>query len=267
MATQPQEIIDDQQDDGPIDYVAEASRMGWKPLEEFNGEPGRHVDAETFYKRGQEMMPILKAQNKTLLKRLETLERNSKQAAEFFSKAEQRAYERALQDIRAEQEAAVESGDVAAHRAAARRLDELEKPRAIAVDEVSPEQRAEDFADWGKANKWYATNSVMQAYADAQAQTIAKAKGSFLDRADLDAVSEKVRAKFEDEFPDAFGAAARPRARNPVEGVSAARGKAGAITLADLPPEARAQCIKWNKAGVCKTEDYLKNFDLKGWNK
>jgi len=273
MATQPQAIIDSEDqgghDDGPPDYVAEAKRFGWTDKEDFAGKPEMWVDAETFVKRSQEVMPILKAQNRALVKRLDAMEREGKKAAEFFSKAEQRAYERALSEIRAEQEAAVESGDVEAHRKAAKKLDELEKPEALKpADDITPEQRAEDFADWGKANKWYATNAVMQSYADAQAQTLANKKGGFLDRADLDAVSEKVRAKFEDEFPDAFGTAAKPRPRNPVEGVQPGRGKTSGYTYADLPPEAKAACDKWVKNGTVKSrEDYVKAFDFKGWAK
>jgi hypothetical protein len=273
MATAPEALAQEPpetgQDDTPIDYTVEATKMGWKPPEQFNGDPSRHVDAETFYKRGQEMMPILKAQNKTLLKRLEIAEKDAKRAADFFSKAEQRAYERAVAEIRAEQEAAVESGDMAAHRAAADKLDKLEKPAALAkADERTDEQRAEEFADWGKANKWYAADPVMQAYANAQAQAIASAKGGFLDRADLDAVTEKVKAKFEDEFPEVFAAAAKPKPRNPVEGVPVGRPRSGGNTYADLPPEAKATCDKWVKNGIIKSpDDYVKNFDFKGWNK
>lgn len=271
MATAPADIqnepVDTGQDDAPVDFAAEASRMGWKPLEEFNGDPTKHVDAETFYKRGQEMMPILKAQNKTLLKRLETLEREHKKSAEFFSKGEERAYQRALADIRAEQEAAVESGDIEAHRKAAKKLDELEKPAAKVSDDISPEQRAEDFADWGKVNKWYATNSVMQSYADAQAAVIANKKGGYLDREDLDAVAAKVRAKFEDEFPDDFGAAAKPKPRSAVEPPSGNRGRSNGNSYNDLPPEAKAMCERWIKNGTIKSrEDYVKNFDFKGFN-
>jgi len=245
--------------DGAIDFEGEARKMGWTPLDDFKGDPSRHVDAETFYKRGQEMMPILRAQNKTLLRRLEVAEKSAKQAAEFFSKAEQRAYERALADIRSEQEAAVEAGDVDAHRAASKKLDDLEKPGAkVAEPEVDEAQRAEDFADWSIANKWYRTNADMAAYADAQAQRLATQKGGFLDRADLDAVTEKVRAKFADDFAEE---APKAPARSRVDGGGNRQGTRGGKTYNDLPPEARAACDKWVKQGLIKSkEDYVKSY-------
>lgn len=271
MATQPEIIIEEGveqggADDTPPDYRAEATKMGWVPLEEFKGKPEHHVDEETFYNDALRFMPLAKATIRKLSGRLDAMEREGKKAAEFFSKSEQRAYERALTDIRAEQEAAVESGDVEAHRAAAKKLDALEKPEALKPDDITPEQRAEDFADWGKANKWYATNAVMQSYADAQAGMLAGKKGGHLNRGDLDVVSEKVRAKFEDEYPEAFGTAPRPRPRSPVEGVQPGRGKSNGSTYADLPPEAKAMCDKWVKNGQIKSrEDYVRGFDFKGW--
>jgi len=140
-------------------------------LEEFKGDASRHVDAETFFNRGQEVMPILKAQNKALERRLAAMEKDMKRASEFFSKSEERGYQRALAEIKQRQEAAVETGDVAAFRAADQDAEKLRAEMDTSkapVDEVSPEQRAEEFADWGKANKWYATNSVMAAYADSR---------------------------------------------------------------------------------------------------
>ncbi|KKW92675.1 hypothetical protein [Sphingobium chungbukense] len=248
--------------DDAIDFEAEASKMGWTPLDQFKGDPSRHVDAETFYKRGQEMMPILKAQNKTLLRRLDAAEKAAKQAAEFFSQAEQRAYQRALADIRAEQEAAVEAGDVEAHRKASEKLDKLEKPGTPTPQAEDSEQRAKDFADWGKANKWYATNPVMQNYADSQAAILAKSKGGFLDRADLDAVAEKVREEFAEAFPDAFATEPAQRQKRPaVDGGGTRRGATGGKTYNDLPPEAKAACDKWVRQGLIKSrEDYVKAY-------
>lgn len=254
----------DHNDNTPINFEVEASRMGWKPLDDFKGDPDKHVDAETFYKRGQEMMPILQAQNKALLKRLDAAEKAAKQATEYFSKSEERAYNRALADIRAEQEAAVESGDVVAHRAASKKLEELEKPAALTpTDETTPAQRAEIFADWSKENSWYGSNAAMRAYADAQADIIFDKTKTFLDRDALDVVAQKVRAKFETDQPEAF---AKPTAkpRNPVEGVTPQR-RSGGNSYSDLPPQAKAQCDRFVKNGVTTKEDYVKAFDFKGW--
>lgn len=45
---------------------AKAKAMGWTPKESFRGDPERFVDAETFLKRGEEVLPIVRAENARL---------------------------------------------------------------------------------------------------------------------------------------------------------------------------------------------------------
>lgn len=265
MATQLAEIHGDNDDhDNAVDFESEARKLGWKPVEDFKGDPGKHVDAETFYKRGQELMPILKAQNRDLIKRLDQMERDQKRSAEFFSKAEERAYERALSDIKSDMANAVEAGDTKAADAALDKLTKLEKPGATPKPaDVDPAQRAEEFADWGKRNSWYGTNELLRTYADAQADSITRGKGGApLDMADLDAIAEKVRAKFEDTYPDAFGAKPAARtARNPVDGGGTPPPRRGGRSFADLPADAQRMCDKWVKNGTIKDRDtYVRSY-------
>lgn len=43
-----------------------AREMGWKPAEEYNGPKDRWVDAQTFVDKGEQIMPILRANNERL---------------------------------------------------------------------------------------------------------------------------------------------------------------------------------------------------------
>lgn len=269
MATAP---IIDTGDGGNVDqgaardYEAEARKMGWSAPDEFKGDPAKHVDAETFVKRGEEMMPFLKAQNKKLLARLDQAERTAKQAAEFFSKAEQRAYERAVADIRAEQEAAVESGDVNAHRAAADKLDKLEKPAGpVDVAAINPTEAAEALIDWRRENKWFGSNALMTDYAELEADKMLKA-GMMPGPEHLAAIRSKVEAKFPEEFGDKGDP--EPRKRSAVDGGNTIPPRRGGRTYNDLPPAAKDICDKWVKNGTIKDrETYVKGFDFEGWNK
>lgn len=69
---------------------AEARRIGWRPKEQFHGDPETWVDATEFLRRGKEYIPILRANNQkqeaeigSLRERLEAAERlnNANQAA------------------------------------------------------------------------------------------------------------------------------------------------------------------------------------------
>src|SRR5687768_16654653 len=43
-----------------------ARRMGWRPRAEYGGDPTRWVDAETFVRRGDEILPFVQANNRKL---------------------------------------------------------------------------------------------------------------------------------------------------------------------------------------------------------
>jgi hypothetical protein len=253
----PGEVQSGEQDNTPVNFEAEARKMGWKAADEFKGDATQHVDAETFYKRGQELMPILRAQNKALLKRLDTMERDSKRAAEFFTKAEERAYERARSEILAKMEETAESGDVAGNKAAAEKLEKLEKPSSpVAKANRDPAQAAEEFADWTIENDWYDTDKPMTHYANAQAELLMK-DGEFLGPDDLAEITRRVKAKFAAKFET------KRTARNPVEGGGNAPARRGGHTYADLPPEAKAMCDKWVKNGtIASREDYVKGYQF-----
>lgn len=248
------------QDTTPIDFEAEARKIGWRPVEEFKGDPAQHVDAETFYKRGQEVMPLLKAQNKALTQKIAQLEKQGRQAAEYFSKAEERAYERAVADLKQRGEAAAKSGDTAELGKVMDEMTKLEKPSA--PNAVDTDQRMEEFADWAASNGWYADNDVLRMYADAQAEKIARQKGGLLDREDLDTVAQAVKAKFEGRYPDVFGAPApKPKPRSAVDGGGTAPRQRGGKTFADLPVEAQRIADKWVANGIIKDrETYVKSY-------
>lgn len=252
----------------PVNYEVEARKMGWAPADQFKGKPEEHIDAETFYTRALEYMPIAKATIKTLSRRLDQAEKDAKRAADFFTKSEQRAYERAVEKIRAEQEAAVESGDLEMHRAAAKKLDELEKPPSAPAEHAEglrPEEAQEALIDWRRENKWFGLNSLMTDYAELEADKMLKA-GMMPGPEHLAAIADKVKAKFPEEFEDGGEAPTpRPKPRPTVEGGNTIppRRQGTGKTFADLPPDAKATCDRWVKNGVIKTrEDYVKSYDF-----
>lgn len=252
-------------DAGSIDYETEAKKWGWKPPETLK-DPSKGLSAQEFYERGQSVLPIVLAQNKALEKRIEQMEKSNRQASEFFSKSEQRAYDRAIADIRSEMEQAVESGDTKAGAAALEKMTKLEKPGATPSQTApeDPAKRAEEFADWLTENRWYSTPDMqaLRIYADAQADKIAAANGDApLNRADLDDLAERVKAKYGDAYPEAFGGQPKPKPRNPVDGGGAAPRQRGGKSFNDLPPEAQAACDKWVKQKLIPDrETYVKNY-------
>lgn len=136
------------------DFEAEAREHGWSPKEEFKGDASRWVDAETFMKRADDMMPLLKATNRRLKADLDSLKKDLKRATAHFEGAEKRAYDRAKTELEAKIEEAVESGDLQAARAAMKEMGEL-KPETEVAQKHSKEEAQEALDEFREEHPWY----------------------------------------------------------------------------------------------------------------
>tara|TARA_R110000868_G_scaffold301_2_gene2512 strand:- start:19654 stop:20508 length:855 start_codon:yes stop_codon:yes gene_type:complete len=115
---------------------AEAQKLGWIPPDRYKGEADNFVDAEEYLKRGETVLPIVKAQNAKLRAEVETLRASSattqsalvaaqkaiEEIEERHSVATQKAVEQARRDVKAQLEIASEAGD---HRGVADLTDQL----------------------------------------------------------------------------------------------------------------------------------------------
>lgn len=151
---------------------ARARRLGWRPREEFNGDPEKWVSHEEFLDRGVSDPRVMLHNLETLDRRYERLERDfrtvndqlgqhrkqQEEATELvrymstqLKTADQRAYERAKKDLEQKLEEAVETGDKAAFKQVQGELSELAKT----APPEPPRQQAPanlDVANAGGAN-------------------------------------------------------------------------------------------------------------------
>lgn len=240
------------------DYEAEARNHGWTPKDDFKGDPSKWVDAETFAKRADEVMPFLKKQNGAMKREIDDLKRQMRKAADYFSKAEERAYKQAAADIERKHSEAVEVGDTVAAKQAVADLRTLEKDFEQAKDgagdvddKPNPDDLRKELNDWIEANDWYVLDDKKRAYADLQAERMGLAEHWTGGRkAWFDELAKRVDGKFSEK---------------PVAHVNAGGnrpGPKGGKSFADLPPEARKLCDKWVSSGLIKSrDDYVKNYD------
>ena len=230
------------------DYESEARQHGWTPKEEFRGDTAKWVDAETFVRRADEVMPFLKKQNAGLKRELDDMKRTMRQFQAFASKAEERAYTRAVSDLQARHDEAVESGDVAAARKVMKEMTELkaDAPEAtgtVKEDDVAadaPEDAQQQINRWIEASEYYIADERKTRYADLQSDAIIKEHGA-LHRfpGGLDAALKEIDARVGRKFAD----------KPPVQNVGAGNrpGPKGGKTYADLPAEAKRQCDRFVK--------------------
>lgn len=135
----------------PRDFEAEARVMGWKPEEEFTeGEkrPREFRDAEAFVMASEEKAGLQKQTIAHLKEEVSFLKRQTKK----LMQSEQNSYANALNDVRAQMEEAVATGDVAGFKALDQKADKLRQD--MKADDQS-EDPAEHVISFRENNPWY----------------------------------------------------------------------------------------------------------------
>jgi hypothetical protein len=246
-----------QSDDSPEDIETEAREMGWIPKEKYKGDPVHWRSAEEYVKRGREMLPIVRAENKKLGSEIAELKKTLKDFGEFHSRTEKRAYEAALKDLEARQSAAVEAADVEEVRAITDEIVDLKKDAKPAKDAQSADFKAA-FDDWHADNAWFRTaesDTGDKAMTAVAVQVYSEQSASMSEPDKLKAVAKAVR----EEFPHKFENPRRREAAAVEGGVTARKG--GGKGFSDLPPEAKAECDAFvkNIKGFTR-EKYAKSY-------
>lgn len=255
-------------------YEAEAIDLGWKPQDQFQGDPEKWVDAKTYVERGETMLPLIKANNRKLQGDLEQtrqqlietqrLLRANADALEQIKKDNSErnlvSIEAQIADIDDRIAAARQEDDVRTELALRDQRDELREqlraakktPQTTTTQQTPPNGNGSTIAPevWDKFNAdnpWYASDPMLQAATAAAMAQIVKERGaelagkSPLERMQM--AADVVKKRF------GLGQNARRHAANRVEGGSSADdagsgGGGSGKVYSDLPPEAKAACEK-----------------------
>ena len=222
------------------EIIAKAEKMGWTPKDQFKGDPAKWRPADEFVERGENMLPIVRAQVKRQEREIAELKQTVQQFAEFASKSEARAMEKALATLRQERADAIAKGDGVAFDKVDAQIEDLRKKA-----ESKPAPQAKDgedpvFNEWLGRNKW-AEDTKMQRIAHGIAEALVAdgetARGTEL----LDMVAKEVKQRYPEKFEN-------PRRKDAptVEGGAAPR-RSGGKSFADMPADARAACERMAK--------------------
>ena len=175
---------------GLDDTEKEAWSQGWRPKEFFKGKnrdgsQREFTEAEDFLNKSKDALPVANDRIREITKELEETKRIAKEAQERVLKAEQKGYEKALDELSKKQREAVELGDIEEFD----RLKEQERniakesiPQQVEKKEVvadvvtnTPKQQPQDnqlsegeritLRDWQARNQWMSTDQKLAAYA------------------------------------------------------------------------------------------------------
>jgi hypothetical protein len=257
----------------PSDVEVRARSQGWRPKEEFRGDPERWRPADEFLRNTEEYLPLLRKHTRTIEAKLEASTAKIDEMTQvltafrdFASRGEQRAYERARAELQAKREVAVSHADTETFKAVDRELAELEKtvapkaavapppPATVARPETPPE-----ITQWVEENPWFNSSRVLGAVArELDAELMQSRPGLSLSER-LSLVKTEVQRRFPDKFEN-------PN-REAATSVSAPSGnqtprKAAKKSYENLPPEAKKACDKFVKTiPGFKVDDYVRDYD------
>ena len=193
-----------------------AKSMGWVPSEEFKGDPEKWVDAETFLKRGDEILPIMKERlskmegrfqeqsegYKKQSDKIEKLTESLEKFAKFHKDTAKRSYERAIKDLKKRQRNAVEEGNVDVFDNIETEIEglqqEIETPKETTTDDG--EKINPDFEPWRQQNPWYGTDPDLTAYANGVGPVLAKEMPGVEGKVFYNELTKRVKKTFPHKF-------------------------------------------------------------------
>lgn len=259
-------------------FEQEALQNGWKPQEQWDGDPERWVDAETFVRRGEEILPIVRAENKKLKEQLaqtaqmvQSLQQKVNGGDETI-KALQEAHEdtlkRALTQQRLELtqqlKQAQEEGDAAAVVQLEDQLEEVKAQQKELKDgkkaPAEPQQVPEDplFTQFKSDNDWFGVDRRKTNFALAVGQELA-AQG-LMGKAFYDKIKEEVAATFGPREEPPTSSKVEPGGATPSGDGKGSSGKGR--SYGDLPAEAKEACDRFGKRLVGEGKAYK---DIAAW--
>lgn len=225
----------------------QAKEMGWRPQDEYDGEPTKWVDANIFVARAP-LFEKIEQQNK----RLKETDKTLQELKAFQSKIAETEYKRALDTLKHQRRAALEEGDVVAAEDIRDQMDELKQKPPV---ETKINAVPKEFTDWVEDNPWYESDEDMRDFADSRGNKLGK-NGDLSPAQVLKRVAEDTKKAFPDKFK------ARNPARDRVSSVET-ESSAGTFTSSKafkLSAEEEQVCSRFVKQGVMSREDYIKEL-------
>jgi hypothetical protein len=227
----------------------EAMSFGWKPESEFDASSGKEFRSAKEFMTLKPLYDKIDEQHKEVKKLKQGMEAFGK----HYNKVEQAAYERAMNDLKAERKAALEEGDLV--RAEEIR-DVMDEKKAEAtrrpVVEVPQVDMSAEMQSWRQRNDWYEKDEDMTAYADGVGNKLLR---SGKDPSEILAVvAQKTRAAFPHKFRNPNKDVA-PR----VESGSSVKGKSSSAASQLTAEETRIMDSLLRSGAPIDREVYIKD--------
>lgn len=228
-----------------------AREQGWRPKEEFNGDPTKWVSAETFVAKGELIERI-----ESLGKKLKDSEKTIKMLTEHHQKVKESEFNRAVQYLKAQKKAAYEAGDVDKiielddKLAEVKQTQRQETTATPTTTEVHP-----SFARWQNENQWYVSDSEMREDADAFGNAYAANNPDKSPEDVLEYVTKKIKRVYKDRFEN-------PNRSKPSSVETSGSRPEKNMDGYSLSEDEKRVMNAFVRQGIMTKEDYIKDLKL-----
>lgn len=234
----------------PSRYEIDAREMGWRPKDEWEGDPEKWRDAKEFVERGE-----LYGKIDTMGRELKETKKALRMLQEHHTKVKETEYKRAVEELKALQKKHLEEGNSDGYIETTELLTDLraeQKAREV-VAEVTPKQSGVDprFIDWVQENSWYEKNQEMRDYADIIGQGYAAKHPGINPELVLKYVTKEVKSRFKDSFQNPNRE--KPTAVEGENNKSVGRGKSSF----ELTDDERKVMNTFIRQGILTKEEYI----------
>ena len=197
-----------------------AKQMGWVPEAEFRGDRAKWIDAKSYVERGEQVLPILQANNRRLMDTVQQLQAKTAQQDEVIknatasieelknfnsemtrSNAKDQKEQLKAQLVQAKKDndavAEVELTDKLSELNTTLRTAEKEPVKETVVKQPDRPVIAPEFQQWMNENPWYATDPAKAGFANGIAQELRRdpANEDLKGKAFFDRVSEELEKR------------------------------------------------------------------------
>ena len=239
-------------------YEISAREMGWRPKEEWQGEPDKWRDAKEFVERGELYNKI-----DSVSRELKETRKALKMLQEHHTKVKEVEYNRAVEELKAAQKRHLEEGNADEYLKTTELLTDLkaeQKARQV-VEEVTPKQTPgidPRFIAWTQENQWYEKNSEMRNYADIIGQGYAHTHPNIDPVEVLKYVTREVKARFKDNFENPNRSKSTVEGGGPNQGKPASKGK----DVIELDDDERRVMNTFVRQGIMTKDEYMEQVRL-----
>lgn len=269
--TQEGQIQDQNQQEETVQLSEDEQRAydhGWRPKEEWDGEPEDWVSAREFNKRASLFARIAKygAENREMKESLRKLFDHNRKLYDA-------GYKKAMEDLKTQRADAIEEGDTRRLVQVEDQIDNLKSEHENAIREfdtsvVDTKQTgptAEQqviFENWLDANPWYQKNASLTQVADTLARSIVEKATANGNRVEYGKLLNQVAREVRENNPEFF--TNKQTKTSPVDGGSRGTKRpgnsGGRYSLNSIPAEERVIAQTIMQSTGLTEEQYVKQY-------